>query len=286
MDDPEDYGEIDAVSKAKDRARKCFDAFVALFAKTVDSVMSYVLSPKHKLTTPSISSCKRIAHAAVMGFFNDRRQLISIVQKHSTDKQWKTFIETLAEGLRAQIKEYCKYRKEQIDSALGKATFSTGENFSFIKFPVALLESSKDVQVDLVVTGQLVLAMDELEGNEEYWRKLLGGEDAGKSPESGIGYLLSIVYSDLHNDLIEIIDGVAGRNPLLYAPLYMGVLQLSDAYKLGSVAYKLLGAISASLKGFKVKHTFASEGLRKVVYSLEEACDDAFNEFLVWFGGR
>jgi hypothetical protein len=204
------------------------------------------------------------------------------VQIHATEQQWKSLVEKLAEGLHGQIKEHCKYRREVLETALEKVMLSAGASLNFIKFPLSLLESSKEVQADLIVAGHLILHFDELEGNEEYWRKLLTA-DEGKNPDIGINCLLSILYNDLHDNLMKVVDEVAKRNPLLYAVFYTSMLEVLDAYKLGSVAFKLLGSISSNIKSFKVKHEFGSEGLKKVVYNLEETCEDAFNDFLVIF---
>ena len=42
--------------------------------------------------------------------------------------------------------------------------------------------------------------MDELEGNEIYWRKMLDPEKTGKTPEMGINALFSVIYSDLRRE--------------------------------------------------------------------------------------
>ena len=93
--------------------------------------------------------------------------------------------------------------------------------------------------------------------------------------------MLSELYGDLQDNIIDIIDGVAKRNPMLYAPLYTAMLQLADSYKLGSVPYKLINAITKNVKDFKVKNEFKSEALKKVIYSVVETCDDIFNDFMV-----
>ena len=62
------------------------------------------------------------------------------------------------------------------------------------------------------------------------------------------------------------IEGVAKRNPVLFAPFYSATLQLSDTYKLGSIPYKLFEEIATNVKDFQPKYEFSSEALKKVVY--------------------
>ena len=147
INDQQDYGDIDAVRKSKDRAKKCIETFIVQFSKTISSMMSYVLSQKHKQNTPSITIIT-IANNAIKGFFNDRKELLVLVQKYSTDEQWKGFIIKLSEGLHSQLKEYCKYRKEILIDMFEKAypLDSESKGFSFIEFPINLLDGSKELK--------------------------------------------------------------------------------------------------------------------------------------------
>lgn len=217
-------------------------------------------------------------------YLDERAQLIASIQKYSSEGQWKHFISTLAEGLQKQMAEYCKYWQGELVIALEKNLMAKekGAKFNFLNFPVVLYENSAEQKVDLVITGKFIGFMDQLEGNEAYWRKLLDAGKTDKSPDIGINHLLSEVYSELQNTLVEIIEDLARRNPLLYAPICMTTLQLADSYKQGFVSTKLLGNIAGEVPEFSVRHEFLSEALRQVAYNLEDNCDELFGDFLVF----
>ncbi len=97
----------------------------------------------------------------------------------------------------------------------------------------------------------------------------------------GINYMLGILYGDLQENIVIMVDGVAKRNPMLYSAFYMATLQLSDTYKFETIPFKLLELISNNVKDFKTKCAFKSEALKKVAFAIEDSCSEIFSDFLV-----
>jgi len=285
--DDENYGETMAVELSKERARKLFSDFIIQFTANTAAILQHVLSnSKFKQTLPSIfiTFHYKIANNAVMGYFDERKELLKIVHTHSSESQWKEFVHTLSSGLHEEIAEYCKFRKTTLENSFEKILLPMAsiQDFSFLELPANCLEDSRNQKPDVVIAWQFLVHMNELEGNEEYWRKILDPTDTGKTAEMGINQLFSVIYSDLQDNIIHIIEGVSRRNPTLLAPFYMACLQLSDTYKLGSIPYKLFEEISNSVQNFETKYDFKSEALKKIVYAVEETCGDIFGDFLVF----
>ena len=74
-------------------------------------------------------------------------------------------------------------------------------SFSFLELPPFLPENSKNLKIDVAIAWQMIVHMDELESNEEYWRKILDSEKTGKSYDVVITHIErmseSIIYSEL-----------------------------------------------------------------------------------------
>ena len=223
-----------------------------------------------------------------MEYIGEREKLMNSIQKYASEKQWREFVGTLSEGLSSQMIDYCKYWQGKVMIVLEKSLLTKDKamKFSFLNFPLALYESSAEQKVDIIVTGELISFVDKLEKNEIYWKRILDYDKTGKSPDFGINYLLNEIYSELQNSLLDVIEELAKRNPLLHAPICMSAIQVSDSYKQGFVPSKLIESISNEIKDFSIKNEFRSERLRQIIYNLEDKCNELFGDFLVLFNNN
>ena len=85
------------------------------------------------------------------------------------------------------MRAYCKMKLHMIESLLSKALLDNEESkekkkpFSFLELPPSFVENSWDLKPDLIISCQLIQLSDDLEQNEEYWKKMLDPGKTGKS---------------------------------------------------------------------------------------------------------